>query len=788
MEQKMKILSTHLLLASLLVAVACKKGASDPVLQDSSIVSDVTLTQPIEINLESDTPEEITISLPANTQKEILSCDVFNLENLTVVSACDCSQKVCSVTVTANDDFAGLGNFDYTVTTADNKTSNVAVVAVPIKTTRNAFISAWIVGDSNYGDGNLSITLPLVKSLYNGGVEEFYDYDFTIDWGDGSEPQKITAWNDPAITHTYPSAGEYQVTIKGKVEAWSFANLGSGIKNKFVEVIDLGDVKWKNLANAFYYCVNLRKFRGGKTHLVTSMNSMFHTTTKLIDIDLTTFNTKKVRNMGSMFHNSVFEFIDLSNFDVQNVTDMSSMFYNNQLIKHIDLSSFNPVSLKNMSRMFMETSTLKEVVFPKFFETTNLTNMRELFRYSGVLNVDLSSFHTSKVTDIMGIFDSAYNLKTVNLEGWDTSNVTDMSRAFNSLWKLESLNISSFNTSKVTNMSSMFAISTPDFQGITFPAVFDTSNVTNMSSMFSGIGNVELPNGFNTAKVTDMSYMFTGMKNDEFIFPALDTSQVVSMGGMFKGFKGRTLDLSNLNTSKVTTMWEFFSGANNLVTLTLPTNFVHPLTTEISSMFLNCRFLTELDLSKFNTINIKSMRSLFQGMKSLKSLDLAALNTSNVTNMQEMFAGVEIPSLDLSKLNTSNVTTMKDMFQSTKIANIDFNALNTTSVKDMSGMFSFTGYDELILTNFVTNNVVTMDSMFRNTTSKKIDISSFNTANVTDMTFMFYMVSDLIQLNIGEFNRSSVTKSSYFWGTKPPQFYCSSPSDVYGFSCVQEPI
>ena len=77
------------------------------------------------------------------------------------------------------------------------------------------------------------------------------------------------------------------------------------------------------------------------------------------------------------------------------------------------------------------------------------------------------------------------------------------------------LDLSSFNTSKVTNMQAMFAGLT-NLQSLNLSS-FDTRNVTNMQSMFSDTF-VTHPNGvldissFDTSRVNNMSFMFWGMK------------------------------------------------------------------------------------------------------------------------------------------------------------------------------------------------------------------------------------------------------------------------------------
>ena len=143
------------------------------------------------------------------------------------------------------------------------------------------------------------------------------------------------------------------------------------------------------------------------------------------------------------------------------------------------------------------------------FDTSHVTNMRGMFNgMRNLTTLNLSNFDTSKVTDMQYMFGGVNNLTTLDLSNFDTSNVTNMEGMFYNMYNLTTLNLSSFNTSKVTRMAQMFAfmldLTTLDLSN------FDTSNVTNMEGMFYNMYNLttlDLSN-FNTSKVTDMNSIF----------------------------------------------------------------------------------------------------------------------------------------------------------------------------------------------------------------------------------------------------------------------------------------
>ena len=266
-----------------------------------------------------------------------------------------------------------------------------------------------------------------------------------------------------------------------------------------------------------------------------------------------------------------------------------------------------------------------------------------------ILELDLSNFDTSKVTNMYAMFNGMSNLTTLNLSNFDTSKVTKMWTMFTDMSSLTSLNLSSFNTSQVTDMSWMFKgmsnLTTLNLSN------FDTSNVTNMHAMFNVMSNLTTLNlsNFNTSNVTDMSYMFA-------VMPKL-----------------ATLNLSNFDTSKVTNMSYMFNGATNLTTLNL-FSFDTSKVINMNHMFSYVPNLISLDLSNFDTSKVTDMSDMFSEMLNLTSLDISNFDTSNVTKMNRMFLlpnGYEYND-KLEKIyvkndfNTSKLAEFSDMFKNRK--------------------------------------------------------------------------------------------------------------------------
>ena len=246
---------------------------------------------------------------------------------------------------------------------------------------------------------------------------------------------------------------------------------------------------------------------------------------------------------------------------------------------------------------------------------------------------------------------------------------------FDGLENILEIDLSNFDTSKVTNMSFMFSgmshLTTLDLSN------FDTSQVTNMNNMFSGMSNLTTLNlsNFDTSQVTNMNNMFSGMSNLTTLnLSNFDTSQVTNMSNMFAVTpKLTTLDLSSFNTSKVTNMERMFYGMRNLTILNL-SNFNTSNVMSMSNMFSNMSSLTTLDLSNFDTSKVIIMNGMFYGMRNLTILDLSNFDTSKVTDMHDMFSleNEDIPKDKLERIyvnndfNTANLTASYRMFKNRK--------------------------------------------------------------------------------------------------------------------------
>ena len=543
----------------------------------------------------------------------------------------------------------------------------------PVEEPDPLFRSTWKVpADSK------TITLPL--------VDDGSTYNFTVDWGDGSPISEITAHGDPAITHPYATAGDYNLVIEGTLEAWSFNNDNTGDKDKILSVENFGDLGYKNLFGAFHGCANLGVFEGGVTSDVTDMSSMFEGATDA-NPDVSNWDVSKVTDMSSMFEGATSANPDVSNWDVSNVTDMTSMFEG--------ATAANP----DVSGWVVSSVT----------GTGTGTGMTNMFNSSGLSTANYDAFlinladNNTSVSGVTlgatGIQYSSYYAKIAQdtLEddrGWTITDGGDATSPFLSTWRVladgETITlplVSGYNYNFTVNwgdgnLSEITAHDDAD-KTHTYTTAADYNLVIDgLLEAWSFNDTGDKDKILSVEDFGDLGYKnlfgaFQGCANLA-AFEGGITSDVTNMRSMFHDATNATPSLSNWNVSKVTNMTDMFNGATS----------ANP------------------NVSGWNVSKVTYMNGMFLGATNATP-SLSNWNVSKVTNMASMFAGATSANPNVSSWDVSKVTNMNGMFFNASNANPDMSSWNVSAVTDMGFMFdnsalSTANYDALLI-NLATN-------------------------------------------------------------------------------------
>ena len=263
------------------------------------------------------------------------------------------------------------------------------------------------------------------------------------------------------------------------------------------------------------------------------------------------------------------------------------------------------------------------------------------------------------------------------------------------------------------------------------------------------------------------SYMFGSSGSQEFTnlkeirgIDLLDTKNVTNMDYMFYNCRGLTnLDLSSFNTSLVTSMTGMFRGCSNLKYLDV-SGFNTARVTSMSYMFRDCSNLLELDLSNFNTENVEFITSMFEDCTKLTDLDVSNFNNKKVASFMYMFKDCSsLVNLNLCNFTTSNAWSMFSMFDGcSSLEYLDLSNFDTTKLTDANYIFAdCSSLKELDLTSFNTSNLESLMAWFYNCSGlTSVDLSSFDTSKVSSMYQTFYNCSSLTSLDLSNFNTENV--------------------------------
>jgi len=150
------------------------------------------------------------------------------------------------------------------------------------------FLTVWVTTTDSE-----SITLPLKSG---------YTYNFDVDWGDGSDPDTITAYDQTETTHQYDIAGTYIVSITGSLPAWYFNNTGSCAK--IYGVYGIGNVGLYTVNSAFWGCSSLTTVDtlGWDTSSVPSFGYFCRACSSLTAIDASGWDTSSATSFYYSFY------------------------------------------------------------------------------------------------------------------------------------------------------------------------------------------------------------------------------------------------------------------------------------------------------------------------------------------------------------------------------------------------------------------------------------------------------------------------------------------------------
>ena len=324
-----------------------------------------------------------------------------------------------------------------------------------------AFITTWETTSSGE-----SITIFTDREL---------DYDFEVDWGDGTTESYSGA--DPDPSHTYDEAGTYTVEITGTFPRF-FLN-GADFAEKLQSVEQWGAIQWENMNSAFEGASNVTYGASGAPDLsgVTNTAQMFKGASSF-NGSIGDWDVSGVETMAQMFQGAESFNQDLSGWDTGSVADMESMFRGAASFNG-DISGWDVSGVTTMAEMFRGAESFNQDLGG--WDVSSAEQMNGLFRDASSFNGATGSWDVSSAKDMARMFQGAESFNQ-DISGWKTGNVVSMRGMFRGATSFDQP-VGQWDISAVSDMTGMFENATSFDQDL---GGWDVSNVANLTSFLEG--------------------------------------------------------------------------------------------------------------------------------------------------------------------------------------------------------------------------------------------------------------------------------------------------------------
>ena len=499
-----------------------------------------------------------------------------------------------------------------------------------------------------------------------------YEIDITLKVnGIGNQQIISDAYN---ISENYP----YRIMINGEAQVQI-------LRDNMVYVGNYGDkiqLKWTTTHDNFSY--------------------MFANITSIISATLNNINSPNA-NFSHMFYNCT----NLQNFSTttfyNGVSDTSYMFYNCYSLINLHFDKIKFSNYINLSHTFYNCSNLDN--FTEFnFGTAKIYDMKySFYNCTSLTTIDFHVFPfiNSICADLSHAFYNCYKLSSIKHENVFSK---DISYIFYNNTSFEQIKIN-INKSCPCNMSYSF---------------YDCINLTTIQNYISGEIDPNdpwsiAPNDarsmfYNCISLTslklELKYDSNEINMTRMFYNCNDITQIELLVEASKNYYYRPNDmhamffncinltnvqLNNFKTEKVLDMSFMFYNCINLIEFKRTGGlFSNDLTTNMRGMFENCRELTSIDLSDFETPMVAIMWAMFKDCSKLSfiNIDNKKFDTSQVTDMESMFEGCSSLTSLILEFNTSKVQYMNKMFKDcTSLEELNFSTIDASSMGTMHQMF-----------------------------------------------------------------------------------------------------
>ena len=586
-------------------------------------------------------------------------------------------------------------------------------LATPAAAQQDAFITSW--DSETFSSEDRSVTIPTESSST--------DYDFEIDWGDGTT--ETYTGDDPDPTHTYAKDSTYAVEITGTFPR-IFLNAHFGADgdeenaDKLQSIDQWGSVQWESMEAAFSGTTNMTYNATDRPDLsqVSSMSDMFRDTF-VFNGDIGDWDVSNVTDMSGMFRDASSFNQDIGNWDVSSVTDMENMFLEATDFDQ-DLGDWEVSNVTTFGGTSSEDGFLGGVRLSRQNYDALLIGWSQLDLQDGLnFSAGFSEYTDDAADERQSIIDD---------EGWsivDGGQFADLDPdAFATTWEVGSGDEVTLPTDGGSDRTDYdFTVNWGD--GTTEQFSGDDPDPSHEYS----------DEGFYTIQVTG-TFLHFYLDGDDFDsnsdrLRSIDQWGSIrweSMDSAFEGAQDMTYQATDTpDLSQVTNMYQMFRGARDFNGAIGDWNVSN--VEGMGRLFKEAESFNQ-DISGWDVSSVTDMDDMFKNARDFNQ-GLNGWDVSSVTSMFEMFASAENFNGDISDWDVSNVTFMRFMFRSASAFNQDIGDWDVSSVTDMDSMFqNATSFNQNI-GEWDVSSVENMSRMFANATAFDQDLGRWDVSNVT---------------------------------------------------------
>lgn len=334
--------------------------------------------------------------------------------------------------------------------------------------------------------------------------------------------------------------------------------------------------------------------------------------------------------------------------DLDRLATSQEMLMNRQYLHSVLFDpSFADCRPTSTAYWFAGCFSLEAIDNLQYLNTSEVTDMTEMFNECPLEELDLSTFNTSKVTSFNRMFGMCRSLKVLNLSSWNTENCTDFEMMFNGCASLTTIYVGSYWSTASATDTSMFGGCTSLVGG----------NGTTFSQEHIGIDYAHID------RADQPGYLTYGESSGS----GAEAYAVISQDGTGIAFYYDTYKSNRegvvFGIDEIKDSWEYMKYIQGVETAVFDPSFADARPTNGYNWFGNAFSLKSITgLEYLNTSKMTTMECMFMDCPNITELDLSHFETSLVTSMNNMFYGFPGTTLDLSTFDTSNVTDMGFMF------------------------------------------------------------------------------------------------------------------------------